>query len=136
MKILRNSLIIVLVTILAYTITSCGSGESSLPGTWVTESVTAEVDSTLANLATLDLTIATTKSTTFIMNEDHTMALTIDGYVTNAFWTYDSETDIITFTIGKSGIGEPIELGKLDGKKIVYTSSFKHGSVTAVYEKE
>lgn len=117
-------------------IISCGSTEDRLVGTWVTESVTANVDSTYANLASIDQTIASTKTTKFILNEDHSMALTIDGYSTDAFWTFNGDSDMITFRLEKDALDSSIELGKYDDGKIVYTSSLKHGTITAIYVKE
>jgi hypothetical protein len=136
MKTIRTALIILLVSFSAYMITSCSSGESSLPGTWITESVTVDVDSTLANMASIDQSIVTSKTTKFTLNEDHTMALSIGGYDTDAFWSFDSETDIVSFRLDDKEVGEAIELGKLDGGDIVYTSAVKHGTITAIYVKE
>ena len=117
-------------------IASCGSAESKLPGTWVTEDVTVSVDSSMANLASIDISIASSKTTTFTLNEDHSMSLSIDGYSTDAFWTYDSDKGIVSFRMEAESIDDPIELGKLDGNKIVYTSNVKHGTITAVYIKK
>lgn len=117
-------------------IVSCGSTEDRLVGTWVTESVTAKVDSSKANLPSIDQSIASTKSTTFILNEDRTMALTIDGYTTDAYWTYDSDDNMISFRLKKEVLTGAIDLGKYKDGKIVYTSSVKHGTITAVYVKE
>jgi hypothetical protein len=127
-----------ILTIMAFTvllISSCGSAESKLPGKWVTEEVTASVDSSKANLASIDHAIASTKTTKFTLNEDHTMTLSIDGYTSEAFWTYDDSDGSISFRMDEE-FGEPIELGKLDGSEILYTSSVKHGTITAVYVKE
>jgi len=128
--------IIVLVILAGLFIISCGSAEEKLVGNWVTESVTANVDSTKANLAVIDQTIATTKTTRFLLSEDHTMALSIDGYTTDAFWTYNPDNDRISFRLEAEALNDAIELGKFDGDKIVYTSSVKHGTITAIYVKE
>jgi hypothetical protein len=117
-------------------IVSCGSAEDKLIGSWSVESVTAKVDSTKANLAVIDQTIASTKTTRFTLNEDHTMALSIDGYTTDAFWTYNADNERVSFRLEAEALNDAIELGKLDGDKIVYTSSVKHGTITAVYIKE
>ena len=115
---------------------SCGSAEDKLVGTWVTESVTANVDSTKVNLQSIDQTLASTKTTRFILNEDHTMALSIDGYTTDAYWTYNSGSDMVSFRLEAEVLENAIELGKFTGGKIVYTSSVKNGTITAVYIKE
>ncbi len=136
MKIYRITPIIIMVFFAGLIIVSCGSSEDKLIGTWTTESVTATVDSTQANLHSIDQAIASTKSTIFILNKDHSMALSIDGYTTEAFWTYNSDNDRVSFRLGADELDKLIELGKLDGDKIVYTSSVKHGTITAVYVKE
>jgi len=136
MKKLRIGILSTLIIMAGLFIISCGSSEEKLIGTWTTESVTAKVDSTKANLQSIDNTIASTKTTIFILNEDHTMALSIDGYTTDAFWTYNSENDRVSFRLEADALDDAIELGKLDGDKIVYTSSVKHGTITAIYVKE
>jgi len=117
-------------------IIGCGSTEDKLVGTWVTESVTAKVDSSKANLPSIDQSIASTKTTTFILNEDHSMALTIDGYTTDAFWTFNADDNMLSFHMEKDFLADAIDLGKYKDGKIVYTSSVKHGTITAVYVKE
>jgi hypothetical protein len=128
--------IIVLALFAGLFVVSCGSAEDKLIGSWATESVTAKVDSTKANLAVIDQTIASTKTTRFVLNEDHTMALSIDGYTTDAFWTYNPDNDRISFRLEAEALEDAIELGKLEGDKIIYTSGVKHGTITAVYVKE
>ena len=128
--------IIVLAMFAGMIIVSCGSAEDKLIGSWKTESVSADVDSTKANLAVIDQTIASTKTTRFTLNEDHSMDLTIDGYTTSAFWTYNADNDRISFRLEADALDDAIELGKLDGNKIIYTSSVKHGTIKAVYVKE
>ena len=135
MKIFRNIIYLAAVIFAGFIITSCSSPEDRIPGTWITESVIVKVDSSKANLASIDQNIASTKTTKFILNEDHTMALSIDAYTTDAIWAYDSDSDIISFRLDVDA-GDAIELGKLEGGKIVYTSSMKHGTLTAVYVKE
>ena len=136
MKTFRNILCLAAVIFAGLIITSCTSAEDRLPGTWVTESVVAKVDSSKANLASIDQSIASTKTTKFILNEDHTMALSIDTYTTDAIWTYNSDNGMISFRLEADKVGDAIELGKIEGGKIVYTSSVKHGTLTAVYVKE
>jgi len=136
MKNMRIASITVFVILAGLFIISCGSAEDKLVGTWVTESVTARVDSSKANLPSIDQTIVSTKSTRFILNEDHSMALSIDGYTTDAFWTFNADNDRLSFRLEKEALNDAIELGKFDGDKIVYTSSVKHGTITAVYIKE
>ncbi len=136
MKSIRISSLLILVAITAFLIVSCGSTEDKLVGTWVTESVVANVDSSLANLQSIDQTIASTKTTKFILNEDHSMALSIDGYTTDAFWTFNSDNDRLSFRLEADGLNDAIELGKFNGDKIIYTSSVRHGTITAVYVKE
>ena len=136
MKTFRNIIYLAAVIFTGFIIISCMSAEDRLPGTWVIESVVAQIDSSKANLASIDHSIASTKTTKFILNEDHTMALSIDAYTTDAIWTYNSDSDIISFRLDASQVGDAIELGKLEGDKIVYTSSVKHGTLTAVYVKE
>jgi hypothetical protein len=128
--------IIVLALFAGLFIISCGSAEDKLIGSWAVESVTTKIDSTKANLAVIDQTIASTKTTRFVLNEDHTMALSIDGYTTDAFWTYNADNDRLSFRLEAEALNDAIELGKFDGDKIVYTSSVKHGTITAVYIKE
>jgi hypothetical protein len=135
MKTFRNIICLAAVIFAGFIITSCTSAEDRLPGTWIIESVVAKVDSSKANLASIDHSIASTKTTKFILNEDHTMALSIDAYTTDAIWTYNSDSGIISFRLD-ANVGDAIELGKLEGNKIVYTSSVKHGTLTAVYVKE
>jgi hypothetical protein len=136
MKSIRISILIIIAGIAGLFIISCGSTEDKLVGTWVTESVVANVDSSLANLSSIDQNIASTKTTKFILNEDHSMALSIDGYTTDAFWTYNNDNDRLSFRLEAEVLNDAIELGKFDGKKIIYTSSVKHGTITAVYVKE
>lgn len=136
MKKNRTVSIIFLALFAGLYIASCGSAEDKLIGSWVTESVTAQVDSTKANLAVIDQTIASTKTTRFVLKEDHSMALTIDGYTTDAFWTYNKENDRISFRLEANALDDAIELGKLEGNKIIYNSSVKHGTIKAVYVKE
>ena len=136
MKKYRTISIVVLALFAGLFIISCGSAEDKLIGSWKTESVTAKVDSTKANLAVIDQTIASTKTTRFVLNEDHSMALSIDGYTTDAFWTYNADNDRVSFRLEADALTEAIELGKLDGDKIIYTSSVKHGTITAVYVKD
>ena len=136
MKNIRIISLIALAVITGLFIVSCGSTEDKLVGTWITESVTANVDSAYANLASIDQSIASTKTTKFILNEDHSMALTIDGYTTDAFWTFSSDSDMITFRLEKDALDDAIELGKYKDGKIVYTSSVKHGTITAIYTRE
>ena len=136
MKSIRFASLITFALVAGFFIISCGSAEDKLIGTWHTESVTTDIDSTKANLAVIDQTIVTTKTTRFVLNEDHSMALSIDGYTTDAFWTYDDENGTVSFRIGDNDTGEAINLGKVDGSKIVYNSSVKHGIITAIYVKE
>jgi hypothetical protein len=63
------------------------------------------------------------------------MALSIDGYTTDAFWRYNSDTKTVFFHL-ENNIGNEIELGILEGDNIVYTSKVKYGTITAVYVKE
>ena len=136
MKNTRIVLIIAFAAIAGFFIASCGSAEDKLAGTWVTESVSAKVDSTKANLQSIDQTIASTKTTRFILNEDHSMALSIDGYTTDAFWAFNADNDRVSFRLEADALDQSIELGKLEGDKIMYTSSVKHGIITVVYVKE
>lgn len=139
MKSIR-SIIIVFATLLASAmISSCGSHQDNIPGKWVAESVEASIDSTkasAANLASVDRAIASAKTTTFTLNEDHSMVLSIDGYSSDAFWSYNDNDGMITFLFEAGKVDDPIELGKLEGDKIIYTSSVKHGNITVVYMKE
>ena len=96
MKSTRIASVISIVIIAGLILASCGSTEEKLVGTWFTESVTATVDSSKANLASIDNAIASTKTTKFILNEDHSMVLTIDGYTTDAFWTYDDDNGTVS----------------------------------------
>jgi hypothetical protein len=136
MKKLRILSLAALAMILGALIVSCGSTEDRLVGTWVTESVTAKVDSSKANLASIDQSIASTRTTTFILNEDRSMALTIDGYTTDAYWTYNPDDNMLSFRLKKDVLTGAIDLGKYRDGKIVYTSSIKHGTITAVYIRE
>jgi len=136
MKSIRFASLLTFAVLAGFFIISCGSSEDKLIGSWHTESVIADIDSTKANLTVIDQTIATTKSTRFVLNEDHSMALSIDGYTTKAFWAYNSENDRLSFRLEADALDDAIELGKLDGSKIVYTSSVKHGIITAVYVKD
>ena len=136
MKIVRILSIMALAVVAGLIIVSCGSAEDKLFGTWTTESVTARIDSSKANLQSIDQTIVSTKTTRFILNEDHSMALSIDGYSTDAFWTYNSDNDRISFRLEADAMDDAIELGKLDGDKIKYVSSVKHGTITVLYVKE
>lgn len=136
MKIVRIISIMVLAVVAGLLIVSCGSAEDKLIGTWTTESVSTRVDSSNANLQSIDHTIASTKTTRFILNEDHSMSLSIDGYTTDAFWTYNSDNDRISFRLEADAMDDAIELGKLDGDKIKYVSSVKHGTITVFYIKE
>jgi len=126
----------VLAVVAGLLIVSCGSAEDKLIGTWTTESVSTRVDSSNANLQSIDHTIASTKTTRFILNEDHSMSLSIDGYTTDAFWTYNSDNDRISFRLEADAMDDAIELGKMDGDKIKYVSSVKHGTITVFYIKE
>ena len=134
MKTIRQLSILAVIAFTTLVISSCGSAESKLPGKWITEEVTVSVDSSKANLASIDNAIASSKTTKFTLKEDHSMTLIIDGYTTEAFWSYDSE-GILTFRMDAE-LGDPIELGKLEGNKIVYTSKVKYGTITAIYVKE
>lgn len=136
MKSIRISGLIVFIALAGLFIISCGSTEDKLIGTWVTESVVANVDTSLANMESIDLNIASTKTTRFILNEDHSMSLSIDGYTTDAFWTFNSDNDRVSFRLEADGLDNAIELGKFNSGKIIYTSSVKHGTITAVYVKE
>jgi hypothetical protein len=136
MKRNRTVSVIALALFAGLFIASCGSAEDKLIGSWITESVTAKVDSTKANLAVIDQTIASTKTTRFVLNEDHSMALSIDGYTTDAFWTFNEDNDRLSFRLEADALDDAIELGKLEGNKIIYNSSVKHGTITAVYVKE
>lgn len=136
MKKTRILTIIAFVILAGLYIVSCGSSEDRLVGNWYTESVTADIDSTKARLDIIDQTMASTKNTTFVLNRDHTMALTIDGYTTSAFWTYDEDNDMVSFRLEAEALDKAIDLGRFDGDKIVYTSSVKHGTITAVYARE
>ena len=136
MKNIHNLFLAALVMIMGIFVVSCGSTEDKLAGTWVTESVTAKVDSSKANLTSIDQSIASTKTTTFILNEDHSMALTIDGYTTDAFWTFNPDDNMVSFHMEEDFQSDAIDLGKYKDGKIVYTSSVKHGTITAVYVKE
>jgi hypothetical protein len=64
------------------------------------------------------------------------MVLSIDGYSSDAFWSYNDNDGMITFLFEAGKVDDPIELGKLEGDKIIYTSSVKHGNITVVYMKE
>ncbi len=136
MKNIRIASLIIFAVIAGVFIVSCRSAEDKLVGIWFTESVTATVDSSQANLISIDKTIASTKTTKFILNEDHSMALTIDDYTTDAFWAYDGDNSTVSFRLENNDFGEAINLGKFDGGKIVYNSSVKHGIITAVYVKK
>ena len=134
----RTSIFIALATGLMalFLLAACGSTEDRLTGTWITESATAEVDSSMANLQSIDKVIASTKTTTFVLNEDYTMTLTIDGYSTDAFWTYNEDDGMVSFRLESDPLDDAMELGKYEDGKIIYTSKVKHGSITAVYMKE
>ena len=139
MKIFRALFIVFAALSANLLISSCGAPEDNIPGQWITESVEANIDSTkasAASLASIDKAVATAKTTTFTLKEDHSMVLTIDGYRSEAFWSYDEEDGMITFLFEAGKVENPIELGKLEGDKIIYTSSVKHGNITSVYVKE
>lgn len=139
MKTFRSSLFVFAVIFASILISSCGSPEDNIPGKWITESVEANIDSTrasAANLASVDRAVASAKTTTFTLKKDHSMVLSIDGYSSDAFWSYDEADGMITFLFEAGEVEDPIELGKLEGDRIVYTSSVKHGNITSVYVKE
>lgn len=139
MKTIQPLSTVLAVILTIFMISSCGSAEEKLPGNWVTETVSASIDSTKASAATLasiDKAVASAKTTIFTLKEDHSMELSIDGYTSKAFWSFDEDEKLITFLFDQKNVGEPIELGKLEGKKITYTSKVKNGTITAVYMKE
>ena len=125
--------------LIAVLIVGCGSTEEKLVGTWVAESVDASIDSTAANpsdLAKIEHAINTQKTISFTLNEDHSMSLTIDNYVSEAIWSFDSDSDAIKFRFKDSDIDDFIDLGTYDGGEILYTSGVIHGTLTTVYVKE
>lgn len=139
MKTLQSISAVLAAFLIVFMISSCGSAEEKLPGSWKTESVTASIDSTQASAATLasiDKAVASAKTTVFTLKEDHSMELSIDGYTSKAFWSFNEDEKLITFLFDQQSKGQPIELGKLEGKKITYTSKVKNGTITAVYVKE
>jgi hypothetical protein len=139
MKTFRSLFIVSAFIFAGILISSCGSPEDNIPGKWITESVEANIDSTKAsalNLVSVDKAVATAKTTTFTLRKDHSMVLSIDGYTSDAFWSYDEENGMITFLFEAGEVEDPIELGKLEGDKIIYTSSVKHGNIKSVYVKE
>ncbi len=139
MKNTRFLSLMAMLLIMAGFIASCGSPEGRLPGTWVTVSATADIDSTKATVNTytvVDNALESARTTRFVLNEDHSMALSIDGFESDAFWAYDEETEVVSFRFEMEATGDAIELGKLDGSQIIYTSKVKNGTITTIYEKE
>jgi hypothetical protein len=139
LKIFHSLIIVFVLTSASLLFFSCGSPEDNIPGKWITESVEASIDSTKASaseMASIDKAVATAKTTTFTLRKDNSMILIIDGYRSEAFWSYDEVDGMITFLFEAGEVENPIELGKLDGDKIIYTSSIKHGNITSVYVKE
>ena len=117
-------------------VSSCGSPEGSLEGTWVTESVSVSVDSAKANLSSVDATIAATRSMTFTLEPDHSMTMVIDGYTTKAFWLYDEETEILSYRLKDEFEQDEYTIGRLEDGKIINNSKLKYGTITSVHVKD
>ena len=111
MKNIRFLSLMAMVLIVAGFIASCGSPESRLPGTWVTLSASADIDSTKATVNTytvVDNALESALTTRFVLNEDHSMALSIDGFESDAFWAYDEETGMVSFRFEMEATGDAI----------------------------
>lgn len=139
MKALRLLTISATFILAAIIISSCGPTEDKLIGSWSAESVVADIDSTQASpsqLAMIEHAINSQKTVHFVLNEDHSMTLTIDGYQSEGIWSFDKGENKVSFRFDKTSVGDAIELGKYDGGDIVYTSEVIHGMLTTVYTKE
>lgn len=139
MKALRITIIPAILILAIISISSCGSTEDKLVGTWVTENITADIDSTLASpadLAKIEHAINSQRTVKFTLNEDHSMSLNIDGYHSDAIWSFKKSDDLIKFRFDEESIGDEIELGKYEKGEIIYTSKVIHGILTTVYVKE
>jgi len=139
MKALRPLIIPAIIMLASFIISSCGPTEDKLIGSWSTESVVADIDSTKASpsqLAMIENAINSQKTVQFVLNEDHSMTLTIDGYKSEAIWTFDKTENKISFRFDKTSVGDAIELGRYEGGEIIYTSDVIHGMLTTVYIKE
>lgn len=136
MKNSRTSTILIALVLSVMVFFSCSSPEKKLVGTWITDDVSVSVDSTRANLASLDATIASTRNMTFTLNDDHSMTLVIDGYTTNAFWLYNENTGVVTYRLKQEFGQDEYELGTLEGDRIISSSKLKHGTLTSVHKKD
>jgi len=139
MKNIRLASFLAIIIFTGLLIASCGSTEEKLIGTWTTESVSVSIDSTKASpsqLASIEKAIASAKTTTFILNEDHTMSLKIDGFNSDAYWSFNKENNMVSLRFEEEYQGAAIELGKYVSGDIVYTSDVIHGTLTSVYVKE
>jgi len=139
MKALRPLIIPAIFFLAIIIISSCGSTEEKLTGSWITESVVADIDSTKASpsdLAKIEHAINSQKTVQFVLNEDHSMTLTIDGYQSEAIWSFSDKDNTVSFRFDQASVGDAIELGKYESGDIVYTSKVIHGMLTTVYIKE
>ena len=139
MKALQPLIIPAIIILATFIISSCGPTEDKLIGSWTTESVVADIDSTMATpseLAKIEHAINSQKTVQFVLNEDHSMTLTIDGYKSEAIWSFNNSDDIVSFRFENASVGDNIELGKYESGNIIYTSEVIHGMLTTVYIKE
>jgi len=138
MKINKQISFLIIILFAGFIMVSCGSSEDKIPGSWIAESVTPAIDSSLASpsdLAKIEHAINSQKTIKFTLNEDHSMSLNIDAYVSEAIWTFNDEDNMVTFRFKESSVGDDIELGEYKKRKIVYTSEVIHGTLTTIYVK-
>jgi hypothetical protein len=139
MKLNKQSSLLIIIIITGFIMASCGSVEDKLPGNWITESVSPNIDSVKASpsdLAKIEHAINSQKTIKFTLNEDHSMILNIDGYNSEAIWSLEDSDDMINFRFKESSVSDAITLGEYKKGKIVYTSEVIHGTLTTVYIKE
>lgn len=132
----RIFFISLLFTTVAMLFVSCSSSvESKVIGTWKAQKVETDFNENKTTPDMISQVVEMQKQTYFKMVNDSVMAIISKNSTHEAKWTYNKETNTISYYFnGMSGI--PSVLGKFEDGKIISESKTPLGKITICYEKE
>ncbi|MBU3927115.1 MAG: hypothetical protein KKB74_04865 [Bacteroidetes bacterium] len=115
---------------------SCtSSAESKLIGTWKAQKVETDFDENKLTPDMISQVVEMQKQTYFRMVNDSVMTIISKNNTHEAKWSFNKETQTVTYYF--NGMGNiPSILGKFTEGKIVSESKTPMGKITIYYEKE
>ena len=133
---MKKPLILLFSVFLVFVLGSCGSSpEAKLIGTWKVVDVQTDFNELEVTPEMLSQVVEMQKQTYFRIVDDSTMVIISNSDTHEANWTFDTESNEISYYF--EGMNTSINLlGKLMEGKVVNETQTPVGSMTIVYAKE